>query len=105
MSDLAAGFFLRVTPVLLGAGSSGVQVCQANPLRWGLLICQPGLVAGTPVLSPDPSTPNTAGWALSGTNPLNLHYRANPGLTTSEWFGGTTGGAVTVLVIEEIAQQ
>lgn len=109
MSELAGRFPLTWRTVALAASQSGVQLCQANPLRWGLLLGwanSSALTPGTLGVSPDPTAAFGSALLLNPGTVLEWHYRAYPGMTTAAWYACTgVGGPATVFVVESVAQQ
>ena len=106
MSGLAGRWPLLVSTVVVPVGAVGFVLVERNPLRWGLWITYIGTIAGTVQVSPGNMQSTTDGWALPSTVPLEWHYRSHPGLTISEWQAGNAGaGDVSLLVVEELAQQ
>ncbi len=106
---MAGRFPLSANAVAVAAGASGVQLCKANPLRWGLLFAwanSSALTVGTLGISPDPLVAAGQGLLLNPGSEISFHYRQHPGMTAAAWFACCqAGGPAVVFVLEEVAQQ
>jgi hypothetical protein len=107
LSDLAGQWIVKQTVVTVNSNTAGVQLCQANPLRWELLLQINGGGLSTNWgfgLSAD-ATVNGYNLMTNTSSPFRLNFRQSGGLVSQAWYGFAPSGSAEIVVTELIMQQ